>query len=124
MKLIPDDDTDISYALVDLKSGTVLDTASGGALGQRLADLGSAAPELFRAGAGTDFSTLFKRLGSERNGDSFQEIVLLSPTRAHVVQRVPSRPGLALVASSTDIRKVGLLLFGAHARITQLEKKS
>jgi hypothetical protein len=114
------DDSEINYALISLKTGEVLDSAEL-VLGARMQDLAAAAPELFRAGNPDDRQALFQRLGSELKSDSFQEIVFVSARSAHVVQRLAQQPELALLAVSTDTRKLGLMLSGVRARLLQLE---
>jgi hypothetical protein len=115
------DDADISFALVCLKTGVVLESLHAGTPIARMQDLAAAAPELFRSGAGMDLGALFTRLGSELRIDSFQEIVFMSRRTAHVVQRLTRRPDVALLAVSVDAKKLGLLLAGVRARLSALE---
>jgi hypothetical protein len=112
------DDADVSYALVCLKTGVVLESFQAGAAIARLQDLASAAPELFRA---SDFRALFARLGSELKSDSFQEVVFMSQRCEHVVQRLSKREDVALLAVSVDAKKLGLMLSGVRARMLALE---
>jgi hypothetical protein len=114
------DDADISYALVCLKTGVVLDALRGGAPIARMQDLAAAAPELFRSGAPADLGALFARLGSDLQSDSFHEIVFMSQRTAHVVQRLRERPDVALLAVSMDTKKLGLMLSGVRARLLEL----
>jgi hypothetical protein len=116
------EDSHIHYAVVCLKTGLVLELFEGAATCAALEDLASAAPELLRAGAPADLGAFFARLGSERKGDAFQEIVFMSGVRAHVVQRLLQRPDLALLAVSTDAKMLGLMLSGVRERMLALER--
>jgi hypothetical protein len=119
------DDADITYALVCLKTGALLRTpADGPRPSVRLIDLAAAARELFRAGAHTDFGALFAPLGSEQSKGPFQEIVFMSAHKVHVAQRLLGRPDVALVALSSELHKLGLMLSGVRARLLELEAES
>lgn len=118
------EDADISYALVCLKTGAMLESLDPAAPTARMQDLASATPELFQAGAPADFGAFFTRLGSEQKRTSFQEIVFMSAQNAHVVQRLSHRPDVALVAVSVDAKKLGLMLSGVRARMLRLESTS
>lgn len=125
MSLAVSDDADITYALVCLKTGVLLGTpADGSCPSARLSDLADAAPELFRAGTHTDFGALFAPLGSEQSKGPFQEIVFVSANNVHVAQRLLRRPDVALVALSSEIHKLGLMLSGVRARLLELEAES
>lgn len=115
------DDSDISFALVCLKTGALLEVFDARPASARVEDLAAASAELFRAGNPGDLSALFKRLGSLHEGDSFHEIVFVSPSAAHVVQRLPNKPSVALLAVSVDPSKLALMLSGVHALMTQQE---
>ena len=72
----------------------------------------------------TDLAPLFRRLGSEDASDSFQEIVLLSERKVHVVQRVRTAPPRAVIAMSPDPKKLALMLSGVHAHRQRLEART
>lgn len=112
---------DICYALVCLRTGALLEHAEAGPLIERMKNFASAAPEVFRASTSYDFGPLFARLGSDRSADAFQEVVFVSGQCAHVAQRMRHRPEVALVAVSTDVEKLGLMLSGVRARALVLE---
>ena len=126
MSLPASDDADITYALVCLKTGVLLDACEAGAAppSARLVDLAAAAPELFRAGTSSDFGALFTSLGSEQSAGTFQEFVFVSAQGAHVVQRLPSHPDTALVALSPEMHKLGIMLSGVRARMLSLEAQA
>ena len=115
MSTAADDDADISYALVCLKTGAVLGTDSRQHAGL-LEDLAAASPELFMAGRRAELTAIFTRLGSQQTEQSFQEIVLVSRQCAHVVQRLPGRHDTALLAVCRDIRKLALVRACVRAR--------
>jgi hypothetical protein len=114
-------DGEIYYALVCLKTGAVLGVLDDSALSDRMRTLATAAPELFGAASKTDLSPLFARIGSEHCDDAFHEVILVSATSAHIVQRLRKLPDVALMAISTDAGQLGLMLSGMRARVLQLE---
>lgn len=115
------DDADVSFALVCLKTGAVLEALNASARGARLTDLAAASPELFRSGVDMDLGSLLARLGADLKDESFHEIVFMSRRTAHVVQRLLRRPDVALLAVSTDTDKLGLMLASVRARVAALE---
>jgi hypothetical protein len=114
-------DADVSYALVCLKTGALLELLDGRAADARMQDLAAASPELFRAGRPTELAALFAQLGSQRAIESFQEILFVSERAIYVAQLLTTRPGVALVAASVDAGKLGLILSGVRAHTAQLE---
>jgi hypothetical protein len=121
MSGLADGDPSISYALVCLKTGSVLEVLAPQSTSSGLEDLAAATPELFRADASLQLSAVFARLGASSSGEAFQEIVLVSPARASAVQRLRHPPETALLAQCDDCSKLGLLLSGVRARVQQLE---
>jgi hypothetical protein len=117
------DDGDISYALVCLKTGALLEVFGGSPASARVEDLAAASAELFRAGNPANLAALFERLGSQYRGELFQEIVFVSARAAHVVQRLAEKPEVALLAVSVDAGKLALMLSGVHTLMLQQEAR-
>ncbi len=118
----PDEhDPDISYAVACLRTGDVLDW-----LGREpvpaLEHWPSSVPELLRAHQNVDLAPVFARLGCEEPIDAFQETVLLSNRKAHVVQRLRRMPERAVLAVSDDPKKLALMLLGVRMHAQLLER--
>jgi hypothetical protein len=90
-------DADLVAGLADLSSGELL----GDETVPSLEAFASAAPELFADSALLD-------------------IVLVSPDRVHVAQRVPDEARLAHLSVARRTRSVGLILSEARARMGRL----
>lgn len=118
MSAPPDGDAGITYALVCLKTGLVLEVLQQGATppNGKLSDFASAAPELLRADGALALGQVFSRLGSAASIENFREIVLLSPAGAHALLRMEGRPDTVVLALCSDPSKLGFMLSGLRAR--------
>jgi hypothetical protein len=111
----------IAYALVDLKTGLVLD-GFGHAVADPLVEFAAASPEIFAAAKATDWPALFARFGSEGSSE-FREFVLVSPTHVRVMQRLPERPQVALVAVASGAQNLGFVLSDVRRKLLQLKEE-
>jgi hypothetical protein len=115
--------TDVVYALVCLKAGSVLEVLEGAAVSQPLRDLAMAARELLhRTQAAAELSGLFARLGGEAQSQHFQEIAFFSERGAQVLMRLPEQPERALIAVGHDPEQLGLMRFQARAHVQRLRE--
>jgi hypothetical protein len=108
-------DSDLSSALVDIRTGTVVEAGAAGNA-QGLEDFAAVLPELF---ADPCSRSMVFRLADAASAAGLDDIVLISPRRVLVAQRVPAEPGLALVSVSTRAGSIGLVLSEARARLAR-----
>jgi hypothetical protein len=113
-------DAVVSCALVCCKTGVVLASSEAG-LDPRLELLAATATELLQVDSSIDFASLFAELEPRGGTANFQELVVISPARVHVLSRPRTRPDAALVATIEHTQKLGLLLSTVRARLAQLE---
>jgi hypothetical protein len=108
-------DGEFSSAFAEIRSGALIDGGPGDAP-PPLQDFAAALPELFADGCSR--SMVF-RLDDAAAAAGLDDIVLISPRRVHVAQRVPDEPGLALVSVSARTGSIGLILSEARARLAR-----
>ena len=114
-------DTEISYALACLKTGMVLASLRDAVRGVHAHDLTLRSLRPSTDEAPNDLGEVLQRVGSDIHRDSFQELVFVSVSMVHVVQRLPRRPDIAVVALCADRQKLGLMLFGVRALLLEFE---
>jgi hypothetical protein len=109
-------DGSFTSAMVDTRNGLVLG-AEPGSDSATLADFAAALPELFRA---TDVS---EHLHSTRLDAAapaqIRDLVLVSPGRVHVAQRLPREPALAVAVVASRTASLGWIVAEARARLTR-----
>jgi hypothetical protein len=111
----------IVLGLACLKTGLVLEIF-GGDHARGPEELAAAAPGLFESADAADWRSIFQRMGG---GDSngFQDIVIVSGERVHVVQRLERRPETAIVAVGSGTTNVGLVLSSVRSLALELEPR-
>lgn len=121
MTLPVGDDASIVVALVCLKTGVVLADLKVLHARESYERLAEAVPELFGTSLRSDLGATFARLGSDRRGETFHEMVFMSARSAHVVQRLRGRPDQAVIAVGSTADQLGLMLSCVRARALSLE---
>lgn len=110
------DDGSFTSAVVDTRTGLVLG-AEAGTDPAPLADFASALPELFRA------ADVSERLQSARLDAAapagMRDLVLVSPRRVHVAQRLPRDPELAVVCVASRTASLGWIVAQARTKLTR-----
>lgn len=99
--------------LVEIDSGRVLGPLPAPAGALPVSEVVSAVPEIFGAQA------LLKHrlLGEMAVLSELLDLVLISPTRVHVLQRVPAEPARALVSVAGRENSVGWVVSEARSRL-------
>jgi hypothetical protein len=110
-------DSELASVLADVGTGDLVESPPDSDAAGRLADFAAALPELF-ASASLSRRALYGRLDDDATS-GLQDIVLISPRRVHVAQRVRNEPGLALVSVAPRTESIGLILSEARARLTR-----
>lgn len=112
---------EVHYCLASLRSGQLMDAGASDLGRAELEGLAATLPDLFGTVDSNCLDRISERLGSDANGVSFDEILLLSDHRVHVVQRLGQRPGVALLAVSSAIHSIGLVLSAVRAHVAGLD---
>ncbi len=112
---------EVTYALICLRTGVVLQVLDGKPSNARLEGLAQAAPELCNSNETADFSLLFARIGSDGRSSHFSEHTLVSPDCVHVIERLRDRPDVALVALGPGAVHLGIVLSGIRRKLRELE---
>jgi hypothetical protein len=103
-------------AMVDTRTGLVLG-AEPGSDSATLAEFAGALPELFRA---TDVSEHLHTARLDAAAPAkIRDLVLVSPGRVHVAQRLPRDPGLAVAVVASRSGSLGWIVAEARARLTR-----
>ncbi|MGC4092769.1 MAG: hypothetical protein QM756_33780 [Polyangiaceae bacterium] len=109
------------FAVACLRTGIVLELLGPGDQMLDAEQLAAILPQLFNAPA-TDWGAIFSRLGAEA-GDAFQDIVLVTDARVHVVQRLREPAETALIAVAEGTTNVGLVLSSVRAKVAEIEAR-
>lgn len=107
-------------ALVDVRLGAVLEAPDGLDPNGQLEALAAAASDLL----GTQrvaWSQLFAQPQSDEASAELRDMVLVSRSYVHVVQRLPSDPQLALVSIAPRTRNLGLIITETRDRLTMVD---
>ena len=114
----------VSYALASIRSGELLAeplTEGPGGTTAQLEGLAATLPDLFGTVDPSCLERISVRLGGDgERGQTFAEILLISPKHTHVILPLPDRPGVALLAVSPATGKIGLVLSAVRAHVDQL----
>lgn len=88
-----------------------------------LEDLAATLPDLFGTLELGCLNRIAQRLGtaSHSHGEEQLELLLLSDSRVRVVHPLTRDPGLALVAISSAVGNIGLVLSLVHVELARLE---
>jgi hypothetical protein len=111
----------VRYALICLRTGTLLESLDDEVPPARLSSLASRAPDLL-GDDGMQWPALFARLGSPLDGESFRELVLVSAGHVYVLERLTHRPDVALAAVGLAGEGLGLVLAGVHGKLAELDR--
>jgi len=111
---------DLVCAPASLRTGALLDAATSERVRERLQGLAATLPDLFGTLEPTCLDRIAERLGGEAGDATFGEILLLSDKSLHVIQPLPGRPGVALVAECPASSSIGLVLSAIRARVAEL----
>lgn len=103
-----DEDDELISVLVEARTGHVAELA--GDESRVLDDFRATVPELFSP-------AVHLTLGAESAPLELRDLVLVSPQRVHVAQRVPRDPKLVLVSVSSRSRSLGLVVSETRARL-------
>jgi hypothetical protein len=109
-------DGSFSSAMVDTRTGLVLG-AEPGSDAATLAEFAAALPELFRA-ADVSEHLHSARLDAAAPAE-VRDLVLVSPSRVHVAQRLPQDPALAVAVVAGRSGSLGWIVGEARARLTR-----
>jgi hypothetical protein len=102
--------------MVDTRSGLILG-AEPGTDTATLAEFAAALPELFRA-ADVSERLHLARLDAIAPAQ-IRDLVLVSPRRVHVAQRLPRDPELAVVSVASRTGSLGWIVAEARAKLTR-----
>jgi hypothetical protein len=104
-----------------LEDGTLQRAPQDPAVRAELEDLAATLPELFGTLELGCLNRIAQRLGTTSHGEELLELLLLSDSRVQVVHPLTRDPGLALVAISSAVGNIGLVLSRVHAELARLE---
>jgi hypothetical protein len=109
-------DDSLDSAMVDTRSGLILG-AEPGTDTATLAEFAAALPELFRT-ADVSERLHLARLDAVAPAP-IRDLVLVSPRRVHVAQRLPGDPELAVVSVASRTGSLGWIVAEARAKLTR-----
>ena len=112
---------DLVCAAASMRTGALLDESLGKLAYERLEGLAATLPDLFGSLDPTCLDRISERLGGQPGDMTFNEILLLSDKSLHVIQPLPGRPGVALVAECPATTSIGLALSAIRTRVAELE---
>jgi len=114
---------ELTSCLASLRDGRLLAEGRDEKALDLLEGLAATLPDLFGTVDSNCLDRIAERLGETR-GAGPGEILLLSAERVHVVQPLARRPGIALLATSSAIGSIGLVLSAVRACVADLEDAS
>ncbi|HEY3494959.1 MAG TPA: hypothetical protein VGK73_09745 [Polyangiaceae bacterium] len=104
----------LTSALVEIRTGRLLEELPEHPGALPLAEIAAALPEIF----GTQPVTKSRILGEIRGGSlDLQDLVLISPRCVHVLQKLPNAPNAALVSVAGRDASVGWIVSEARSRL-------
>jgi len=112
---------DLVCAAASIKTGALLDSELSEHARERLEGLAATLPDLFGTLDPTCLDRISERLGGVRGDAYFREILLLSDKSLHIIQPLPGKPDVALVAECPATTSIGMVLSEIRARIVELE---
>jgi hypothetical protein len=112
---------DLVDALASMHTGALVECDATGPERQRLEDFAAIIPSLFRAHDLAPLGEVLSRLGSEGQGTSLREVLIVSAEHVHVMKPLSDGRGVALLATSPATNNVGLVLSAVHRRTAELE---
>ena len=107
-------------ALADARSGTVLEAPDGLDGEGRLEALAASAPDLLGTHR-VSWEQVFAHPGRSEPGAGLHDVVLVSRSYVHVVQRLPSDPEVALVSIAPRTRNLGLIITETRDRLAMVD---
>lgn len=105
-------DRTLVSARVDTRSGLLVDESTS--LSGTLAEFAAALPELLAPVSAVSKLVLEPLVGPAR---VLKELVLISPRRVHLAQRLPEQPEVALVSAADRGASLGWIVSEARARL-------
>lgn len=115
---------DLACSAASMRTGALLDDVPEPAQRAELEGLAATLPELYGTVDPRWLQRISERLeGDHRGSQELSEILLLSEQRLHVIAPLARRPGVALLAVSSAVGKIGLVLSAVHARAAALEEE-
>jgi hypothetical protein len=112
---------DLVCAAASMRSGALLDELGPNDERERLEGLAATLPELFATIEPSCLERLAQRLGGQGDTQAFSEIMMFSDKHLHLIQPLPRRPGVALLAVCSASCSIGLALSAIRARVAVLE---
>jgi hypothetical protein len=113
-----DHHTGLISLLADAETGRLVDAGKNVEAAASLVDFAAALPELLGGGA-APHSVSFERAGAQMD-DGLQDLVMVSPERVHVAQRLPIDPRMALVSVANRTASIGWIVSEARSRLTHM----
>ena len=110
----------VSYGLASIRRGELLESSFDDAR-EQLEGLAATLPDLFGTVDLACLDRICQRLVGEACGETFGEILVLSESSLHVIQPLSRRTGVALLAVSSAVGSIGLVLSEVRAQVAGLE---
>lgn len=110
-----DEEAVLVSALVEVRTGRFVDALPAEAGQLPIAELATALPELFGARGAAARSRIWGEI--QQDQPELVDLVLISPQRVHVLQRLPNEAGTALVSVAHRGASIGWIVSEARSRL-------